>query len=286
MPTELPKEENSYIMDSESATEMARLMIQNHATTMALGGLFPERRDDLEGCDRILDIGCGPGGWVLDVAQKYPDKQVVGLDISNLMIRYARAQAFSQRLENAEFTVMNALEPLQFDDNSFDLVNARFIVGFVARNAWLPLLKECLRVLRPGGLIRLTEGDLGTSTSTSYDELGMMIPTLLKVSGLSFSPDGRSVGIIPVLPRLLREAGFKELGKMAHVIVNAPGEPGSSMWIEDFKVTTQTLLPVLVKLQITTLEKFNQLYEQAMLDTLSPEFSALLYFVTLWATKP
>ena len=285
MPTELPREENPYILDSESATEMARLMCQGHATTMGLGGLFPERHDNLEGFDRILDIACGPGGWVLDVAQKYPDKRVVGLDISNLMVQYARAQAFSQRLENAEFTIMNALKPLQFDDHSFDLVNARFIVGFVARNAWLPLLKECLRVLRPGGQIRLTEGDLGTSTSTSYDEISMMVPTLLKASGLSFSPDGRSVGIIPVLPRLLREAGFKDMGKMAHVIVNAPGEPGSSMWIEDFKVTTQTLLPVLVKLQITTLETFNQLYEQAMLDVLSPEFSALLYFVTLWATK-
>lgn len=286
MPTELPEEENPYIMDSESATEMARLMSQNHVTTMALGGLFPERHDDLEGFDRILDIGCGPGGWVLDVAQKYPDKQVVGLDISNLMVQYARAQAFSQRLENAEFTIMNALEPLQFDDNSFDLVNARFIVGFVAKNAWLPLLKECLRVLRPGGQICLTEGDLGTSTSTSYDEISMMIPKLLKASGLSFSPDGRSIGIIPVLPRLLREAGFKDMGKMAHVIVNARDEPGSSMWIEDFKVTMRTVLPALIKLQITTQEKFDQLYEQAMRDVLSPEFSALLYFVTLWATKP
>ena len=285
MPTELPREENPYILDSESVTEMARLMSQNHATTMALGGLFPERRDDLEGFDRVLDIGCGPGGWVLDVAQKYPDKRVIGLDISNLMVQYARAQAFAQRLENAEFAIMNALEPLQFDDNSFDLVNARFIVGFVARNAWLPLLKECLRVLRPGGMIRLTEGDLGTSTSASYDELSMMVPKLLKASGLSFSPDGRSIGIIPVLPRLLREAGFKDMGKMAHVIINALDEQGSSMWIEDFKVTMQTLLPVLVKLQITTPEQFNLLYEQAMLDVLSPEFSALLYFVTLWAKK-
>src|SRR5712692_7787422 len=167
MPTELPKEENPYIMDSESATEMARLMSQDRVTTMALGGLFSERHDDLEGFDRILDIGCGPGGWALDVAQRFEGKRVVGIDISRLMIQYARSQAFTQRLNNVEFTVMNALEPLPFDDNSFDLVNARFIVGFVARNAWLLLLKECLRILRPGGLIRLTEGDLGTSTSPS-----------------------------------------------------------------------------------------------------------------------
>ena len=286
MPTELPREENPYIMGSESATEMARLMSQGRAMTMALGGVFPERHDDLESSDRILDIACGPGGWVLEIAQKYPEKQIVGLDISNMMIQYARAQAFSQRLNNAEFVVMDALQPLQFDDNSFDLVNTRSIVGFVAQNAWLPLLKECLRILRPGGIIRLTEGDLGTSTSTSFDEISRMIPQLLKVSGLSFSPDGRSVGIIPALPRLLREAGFKDMGKMAHVVVNALDEPGSSMWIEDFKMTMQTVLPTLIKLQITTQEKFDELYEQAMRDVLSPEFSSLLYFVTMWATKP
>ncbi|HLX59222.1 MAG TPA: class I SAM-dependent methyltransferase [Ktedonobacteraceae bacterium] len=286
MPTDLPKEENPYILDSESATEMARLLSQDQATTMALGGLFPERYDDLEGIDRILDIGCGPGGWVLSVAQKYQQKRVVGIDISRLMVQYARAQAFTQRLNNAEFIVMNALEPLQFDDDVFDLVNARFIVGFTAKTAWLPLLTECLRVLRPGGVIRLTEGDLGTSTSSSYDEISMMLPKLLKAIGLSFSPDGRSVGIIPVLPRLLRTAGFKDIGKMAHAIVNAPDEPGSSMWIDDFKVTTQTVLPTLIKLGITTQEKFDELYEQAMRDVLSPEFSALLYFVTMWATKP
>ncbi|GAC1568808.1 MAG: hypothetical protein NVS3B14_19550 [Ktedonobacteraceae bacterium] len=285
MPTDLPKEENPYILDSESATEMARLMGQDQATTMALGGLFPERHDDLEGFDNILDIGCGPGGWVLDIAQKYAKKRVVGIDISRLMVQYARAQAFAQRLNNAEFIVMSALEPMPFDDNSFDLVNARFIVGFVARNAWLPLLKECLRILRPGGGIRLTEGDLGTSTSSSYDEISMMIPRLLKAVGLSFSPDGRSVGIIPVLPRLLRQAGFNDIGKLAHVIVNAPDEPGSSMWIDDFKVTTQTILPSLIKLGITTQERFDELYEQAMRDVMSPEFSALLYFVTMWATK-
>jgi len=57
------------------------------------------------------------------------------------------------------------------------------------------------------------------------------------------------------------------------------------MWIDDFKVTTRTLLPTLLKLGITTREKFNELYDQAMHDVVSPEFSALLYFVTMWATK-
>ncbi|HVB74172.1 MAG TPA: methyltransferase domain-containing protein [Ktedonobacteraceae bacterium] len=286
MPTDLPKEENPYILDTESATEMARLMSQDQATTMALGGVLPERQNSLEGFDSILDIGCGPGGWVLEIAQKYEKKRVVGVDISRLMIQYARAQAFTQRLNNAEFVMANALGPMPFDDNSFDLLNARFIVGFTAKNSWLPLLQECLRILRPGGVIRLTEGDLGTSTSVSYDEISMMIPRLLKAIGLSFSPDGRSIGIIPVLSRLLRQAGFKDIGKMAHVIVNAPDEPGSSMWIEDFKVTTQTVLPTLIKLGITTQTEFDELYERAMRDAMSPEFSALLYFVTMWGVKP
>jgi tRNA G46 methylase TrmB len=49
----------------------ARLMIQDRLLTKGMGGLFPERAD-LSNLHRILDIGCGPGAWALDMADAYP----------------------------------------------------------------------------------------------------------------------------------------------------------------------------------------------------------------------
>jgi ubiquinone/menaquinone biosynthesis C-methylase UbiE len=115
----------------------------------------------------ILDIACGPGGWVLDLAFEYPKTKVVGIDISSTMVEYARVQAWTQGLENASFTVLNALQPLAFPDHPFDLVNARSLVGFMPDKAWPVLLQECTRVTRPGGVIRMTEFDEPGTTNSA-----------------------------------------------------------------------------------------------------------------------
>src|SRR5579885_3267187 len=88
-PSRLP--ENGYVLDPESATEMARLLLQDRLINEMVGGLFPER-ENLDGIERILDIGCGPGGWALDLARSYPQKEITGIDISQQMLTYANEQ--------------------------------------------------------------------------------------------------------------------------------------------------------------------------------------------------
>jgi tRNA G46 methylase TrmB len=63
-----------YINDAENAAEMARLMVQEQLLTQAMGGVLAEQTD-LSGIRHVLDLGCGPGGWILSVAQQYPDIQ-------------------------------------------------------------------------------------------------------------------------------------------------------------------------------------------------------------------
>ena len=127
---------NNYFIDIESTTEMARLINQDRLFTENMGGLFPELQD-ISSMHDILDIACGPGGWILDVATAFPEIRAVGIDVSHTMIEYARASAWSRGLDNASFLVMEALEPLEFADDSFDMVNARSIIGFMPRTACL-----------------------------------------------------------------------------------------------------------------------------------------------------
>lgn len=284
MPGEQPA--NTYILDAESGAEMARLLNQDRLLTRAMGGTFPERTDDLATINKILDIGCGPGGWVLDVAHQYQEKQVVGIDISRNMVQYAHAHASAQGLDNASFQVMDALQPFAFDDESFDLVNARLIATFMPTKAWPELLKECFRILRPGGVIRLTEGEVTVSTSQAYDQLTAMVPRLLKKIGYSFSHDEWSWGIVPVLRRLLHKAGFQNIQKKVHLLETAPDLEGYNMWVDNIKVAFQLLEPRLLKMGFITQEEFKRLYNTALIDMLSDEFSAMAYFVTMWGTKP
>src|SRR5215469_1321422 len=120
--TENQPSRHTYLLDPESPTEMARLTLQARLLTEGMQGVFSER-SNLDNIEAILDVGCGPGGWALDVAGIYPDRRGVGIDISSTMITYAQAQATAQYLNNVTFSVMNALEPLKFAEEAFDLVN-------------------------------------------------------------------------------------------------------------------------------------------------------------------
>src|SRR5689334_25360621 len=94
------------IIDPEEPTETARQMLQNRLLHRYMGGPLPEQTL-APPTQHILDLACGPGGWVLDVAFAYPQAEVIGVDRSHTNIRYARAQARAQRRPNADFQVMD-----------------------------------------------------------------------------------------------------------------------------------------------------------------------------------
>src|SRR5947199_4835220 len=141
MTSEPSKGDNVYFNNPESGVEMARLIDQDRYVTEGMGGLLAERSNDFSGIHRILDMACGPGGWALEIAYTHPEIEVVGFDISQAMIDYARARAQVQGLDNASFYVMDATKPLDFPESSFDLVNARTI-GFFPTTVWPNLMRE------------------------------------------------------------------------------------------------------------------------------------------------
>src|SRR5207244_11733849 len=96
-----PSGYEGYVMDAENAAEMARLMVQDHLLTQAMGGLVPEQ-SDLSQVYHVLDIACGSGGWLLDLVTQYPHLQGIGIDISQLMIEYDTSLATSQGLSNMQ----------------------------------------------------------------------------------------------------------------------------------------------------------------------------------------
>ncbi len=285
MPPDPSQSENTYVLDAESATEMARLMHQDALMTQAMGGVFPER-ENLAGIRAILDIGCGPGGWVLDVVREYPEVEVTGIDISQTMVEYARAHAMARGFSNATFRIMNALKPLEFPDNSFDLVNARTITAFMYPAAWPALLKEVMRICRPGGTIRLTEGELPLTNSLAYETLNNMLSRAMFLAKRTFSPDGRHLGITPVLAHLLRDAGFHNIQKRVYVSEYIPGTDVYEGLYQDAQIGFPLVAPFLIQLGVTTKEEFERLHQLLLAEMLSDNFCAVAFPVTVWGQKP
>jgi ubiquinone/menaquinone biosynthesis C-methylase UbiE len=280
--------ENTYIFDPESPTELARLINQDQVTTRAMGGPLVGLSDEtIAGLRNVIDLACGPGGWVLDTAFAYPHIEVAGVDISRAMIDYANARARSQELTNASFGVMDITQPLDFSDNAFDLVNARFLGAVLLRDAWKPYIAECTRILRPGGILRLTEViDWGISTSPALEQLIAWLYEAMWRNGYAFSPDGRSVGLTHTLPSLLREASYQHIQLKAHALEFSTG---TDYWANSYRngeVGFSQSLPLFVRLGIATQEQATQAYQRMLAEMYAPDFRGMWHFLTVWGIKP
>ncbi|MEO6887687.1 MAG: methyltransferase domain-containing protein [Ktedonobacteraceae bacterium] len=279
--------QNRYMIDIESGTETARLVDQDRLFTEAMGGLFPELSEpDLSSVQRILDIACGPGGWAVEVAFAYPDYELVGIDISQNTIEYARAVAWSRGLNNVTFSVMDATKPLAFEDASFDLVNTRLISALMNKTSWPLLLAECQRILRPGGIIRLSEVESGTSNSLAALRLGGCFMQVLAQQGRSFSVDGHSIGLAHVMRRLLQDAGFADIHKRAFLLESSYGMPLYYGLCKDTEVAFALLKPYLVKSGVIAEAEYDELYNRMLIDMLSEDYLGIAFGLTAWGVKP
>jgi ubiquinone/menaquinone biosynthesis C-methylase UbiE len=273
-----------YIIDAENAAEMARLMIQDRVITHAMGGVLPEQ-PDLSGVRQVLDIGCGPGGWILSLTQQYPHIYGVGIDISHLMIEYATNLATSEGLTNARFQVMDATQPLHFPDQTFDLVNGRILTGFLSTQQWPALLSECARITKPGGILRLTETEWGFTNSAALDTLTGLCALGLHRAGHSFSPHGRTFGTTNVLRLLLRKAGYEAIEQRAHVVDFSTGTDAHVSNTQQVITVYKQLQPFYLQMQLATQAEIEQLCEQMETDVQAEDFCAIDYYLTIWGRK-
>src|SRR5690348_3565011 len=174
MSIEPPREHPStyIVQDRDNQEEMKRLEIQDHMLTAGMDGALSELADPTV-LRSVLDVGCGTGGWLMEIASTYPTiKKLVGADISGKMLDYARAKAEAQQLDKrVQFKTMDALRVLEFPDASFDLVNQRFGVSWLRTWDWRKLLLEYQRVTRPGGIIRINEYNYPESNSPAMAKL-------------------------------------------------------------------------------------------------------------------
>lgn len=101
----------------------------------------------------VLDVGCGGGGALRDMASTFPSAKLYGIDYSQDMVLLAK-KVNKELMEKGQVEISHgSVSSLPFADNTFDLVTA-----FEAYYFWSDLdrdLQEIKRVLRSGGTLLL-----------------------------------------------------------------------------------------------------------------------------------
>ena len=97
-----------------------------------------------------LIAGCGTGSHSIETAQRFPDAQVLAIDLSRVSLAYARRKTSEAGIHNIRYAQADVLK-IGSIGRSFDLIEAVGVLHHLSdpEAGWRALLS----VLRPGGLM-------------------------------------------------------------------------------------------------------------------------------------
>jgi SAM-dependent methyltransferase len=112
----------------------------------------------IQGCQTILDLGCGPATQLAQIAQFNPDIRFTGIDLSPNMLADAKRHIDALELHNVDFRQADITRLDAFEDHSMDAVISTMALHHLPTHEHLDkCFAEIQRVLKPGGALYLTD---------------------------------------------------------------------------------------------------------------------------------
>jgi ubiquinone/menaquinone biosynthesis C-methylase UbiE len=195
-------EQRTHLLDApyllpKDALEDQRLNYQHHALykTMSNHYLAPLTSASTQ---TILDVGTGTGIWPAEMSVLFPQAHIIGVDVALTSLPRPLPSG-------CIFAQANILQGLPFPDQQFTFTHQRLLVAAIPSTKWPGVVRELVRVTKPGGWIELLE--VGDTIQNAGPATKRLLTWMTEISrGLGFEME-----ILRHLGDLLKNAGCQDI---------------------------------------------------------------------------
>lgn len=181
----------------KDALEDQRLNYQHHALYKTISNHYLAPLTPTS-AQTILDVGTGTGIWAVEMAHQFPQAHILGVDV-------ALSSLPRPLPPNCLFAQANILQGLPFPDGQFAYTHQRLLVAAIPALHWPGVVRELVRVTRPGGWVELLEiGDVIQNAGPATKRLLTWMTDISK--GLGFEME-----VLRHLGDLLKQAGCSDI---------------------------------------------------------------------------
>ena len=220
----------------------------------------------------ILDVGAGTGRWAIEMAQAFPDANVVGLDIKPPAVDERAESGADVRPPNYLFTPGNLLEGLPFADGSFDYVHQRLLFTAIPHSRWPWVTNELARVTRPGGWVELVDSIGLVNGGPHVEQLMDWIRELSARRGVDLADGGRIATYLAAAPLQQQSARRIDLP------TGASGGRLGRLVATDFFSVCKGFGGVAAAAGVTTQAAWDAALERAQADLNHPDYQCVTPF--------
>ncbi|CAO3566384.1 unnamed protein product [Mortierella alpina] len=225
---------SSLYMLPNDTEEVDRLHLQHYIFKMILGGKnlhVPLSKET----GRVIDLGCGPATWTMDMATEMTAVNFVGVDISPIY-----PTAIHPR--NCCFYREDILRGVSQPDGCFDVAYQRNVApGFTVEH-WQQAINEAYRLLKPGGWFESVESDV------SIQEAGPFTNMCYEYMRMSMASRNVDPSVVRTLDRMMVQAGFKDVQVKEYCVpLGEWGGKLGQLWKQNMVAILDTVKPHFVK---------------------------------------
>jgi ubiquinone/menaquinone biosynthesis C-methylase UbiE len=257
--------------------EINRLDFQHYLLRYAFRGLYAA---PIGSPSSVLDVGAGTGRWAREMAELFPQANIVGVDV---MPPPADETAVTGGLDlrpiNYTFVPGNVLESLPFPDAAFDFVHQRLLFLAIPADRWQFVIGELARVTRPGSWVESVESGSGSNCGPAAELLFSWGAQTLARRGIDLHFGPRIAGLFP-------QAGLTQVQTREIALpFGVHGGRVGSMLATDILNSVKSIGGFIVAAGVATQEQFEQTWAQASADAQTTQFQGTIPFYLTYGQR-